>query len=71
MGIEEEKPGQLVSGGAIYCIRKTRGKISLWGMDESSVHFEHVNFEMLGRHPSGVSNMQINHKSGAQRRCLD
>lgn len=40
-------------------------------MDESSVYFEHVNFEMLRRHPSGVSNMQINHKSGAKRRCLD
>lgn len=29
MGIEEEKPGQLMSDGAIYCIRKTRGRISL------------------------------------------
>lgn len=51
MGIEEERPGQLMSGGAIHYMGKIRGRISLWGKDESRVHFEHVKSEMLGRHP--------------------
>lgn len=69
VGTEEEKPGQLMSGGATPCMRKTRGRISLSGKDKSRVHFDHI--EMLGRHPSGVLSMQINQKSGAQRRCFD
>ena len=40
-------------------------------MDESRVYFERVKSEMLGRHPNVALSMEINHKFGAQRRCLD
>ena len=70
-GIKEEKPGQLRNSGDIHCIGKIR-RVSVWGegwMNQGSI-LSMLSLRCLGDIQMLALSMQINHKFGAQKRCL-
>lgn len=70
-GIKEEKPGQLRNSGDIHCIGKIRRESVLgegW-MNQGSI-LSMLSLRCLGDIQMLALSMQINHKFGAQKRCL-